>query len=153
MVALPLVELPEYRLAILPPVDPKSDHNVRRLWVELSLRLEAGLRSEAPGVLSVGVMDRRHEPGRYALGVPVSESIVFMPEGMEELTTPAGRYLNHTVVGPYAAIPAAFEMLGRQVDNAGARRSGVDLEVYRSPDSDGRTATDLFVGIVDSDGE
>jgi predicted transcriptional regulator YdeE len=152
-VVLPLVELPEYRLAVLPPVDPGSDQSVRRLWVEFSLRLEAGLRSDAPGVLSVGVIDRRHEPGRYALGVPLSESTVFMPEGMQELTTPAGRYLNHAVLGPYAAIPAAFEMLGRQIDDAGAQRSGVDLEVYRPPDADGRTATDLFVGIVDSDGE
>lgn len=152
MSALPLVELPSYRLAVLPPVDPASDQHVRRLWVGLSLRFEAGLQSAAAGVLSVGVIDRRDEPGSYALGVPIAESTVFMPEGMQELATPAGRYLNHTVVGPYAAIPAAFQMLGRQVDRAGVRRSGVDLEIYHPPDSDGRTSTDLFVGVADDDG-
>jgi predicted transcriptional regulator YdeE len=146
---LPLVELPAYRLAVLPPVDPALDHQVRQLWVTLTLRLEAGLSSKTPGVVSVGVVDRRQEPARYSLGVPVDESAVFMPEGMQELETPSGRYLNHTVVGPYAAIPAALEMLGRQAEQAGATRTGVDLEVYRAPAADGRTTTDLFVGIAE----
>jgi hypothetical protein len=150
---LPLVELPGYRLAVLPPVNPAVDQDVQRLWVSLSLRLEEGLKSATPGVLSVGVVDRRGSMASYALGVPLDAADVSIPEGLRELRTPPGYYLNHTVTGPYAAIPAAFEMLGRQVQQAGARRTGLDLEVYRPPDAEGGTRTDIFIGIADGNGE
>lgn len=151
MANLPLVELPAYRLAVLPPVDPAVDQQVQRLWVDLSLRLEAGLKSAVAGVVSVGVADRRSALASYTLGVPLTDSVVFVPEGMQEMRTPAGHYLNHTVTGPYAAIPAALEMLGRRVEQARSRRTGLDLEVYREPDSEGRTSTDIFIGIDDGE--
>lgn len=148
MAELPLTELPALRLAALPHVDPADEDGLRRLWVNLTLRIEDGLKSEAPDIVTVGVMDRQRGETRYSLAVPVSEQTSPLPEGLTQVRVPAGRYLHYGVNGPYAAIPAALEQLSRQIERAELRRTGIDLEIYRPPDASGRPLTDLYIGVV-----
>lgn len=148
MAELPLVDLPALRLAALPHVDPADERALRRLWVDLTLRIEGGLKSEAPDIVTVGVMDRQRSEVRYSLGVPVTEATTELPDGLASIRVPAGSYMHYGVNGPYAAIPAALEQLSRQIERASRTRTGIDLEIYRPPDESGRPLTDLYIGVV-----
>ncbi|MEX2236979.1 MAG: GyrI-like domain-containing protein [Dehalococcoidia bacterium] len=147
MADLPVIELPAFRLAALPAVDPRVAPHVRRLWVDLTLRLESGLKSDVADITAIGVLDSQGQSQTYSLGIPVAASTVFLPEGMRELKTEPGRFVRHTIRGPYAALPAAYEMVDRLLANAGVERDGRSLEVYRAPNAAGATSTELYVGV------
>jgi predicted transcriptional regulator YdeE len=146
--SLEIVELPAFRLGVLPAVEADDEERVRRLWVDLTLRLEKGLSSAVPDIASVGVVDRREGRALYTIGLPlIGEAAV--PEGLAELRSPAGHFVHHAVVGSYAGIEAAGSVLEWQIERGGLRRGAVDLEVYRPPDGSGRVRTDIYFSITD----
>jgi hypothetical protein len=133
-------------LAVFEPVAAVAEAQVRALWVNLSLQVEAGMASAVRDVAAVGVRDRRGDEATYTLGVPVSDAGA--PEGLTEFVTPAGRFAHHGVQGPYSGVAAALEMMERLLERSAERRGDVDLELYRPADAEGRTRTDIYLGVA-----
>jgi GyrI-like small molecule binding domain len=148
MAGLEIVDLPSFRLLVFEPVAAVAEAQVRALWVNLSLQIEAGMASAVPDVAAVGVRDRRGAAPTYTLGVPSTG--VQGVEGLQELITPDGRFAHHSVQGPYSGVAAALEMMERLLKRSAVKRGDVDLEVYRPADAEGRTRTDVYLGIRDT---
>jgi predicted transcriptional regulator YdeE len=146
MDSLEIVALPAYRLAVLPAAAAGDGEKIRRLWVDLTLKLEGGLSSAVPDIANLGVTDRRGGQALYTLGLPLTSEAP-VPDGLMELETPAADFIHHAVLGSYAGIQAAAGMLEWRAERAGLRRGTVDLEVYRPPDGSGRVRTDIYLSV------
>ena len=131
---------PELRAVGLRHVGPYSGigEAFRRLG-EIAGRAGLG----GPGTMMIGVYhdDPRTTPEQQlrsdaALVIPAD---VRVPEGLTEITIPAGRYARTTHVGPYEKLPDAWgRLMGEWLPSSGQRAGdGASYELYRN---DPRTA-------------
>ncbi|MPZ24619.1 MAG: hypothetical protein GEU28_14055 [Dehalococcoidia bacterium] len=146
MAGLPLTTLPELPLFAFPPVEANDEAAVRALWVEMTLRMEAGLESPWPDVTCVGFHERGGATPHYSLGIPAAGAL---PDGMVETSVPGGRFAQYSVGGSYAGVPAAFQMLSRLCAQGGQVESGLRLEIYRPVDGEGKRVTDVYLGVAE----
>jgi AraC family transcriptional regulator len=75
-----------------------------------------------------------------------------VPQGLTELTVPAGRYARVTHVGPYEKLPEAWErLMGEWLPQSGHRSGdGVAYEVYRNNPMNAKPAdliTEIYVPV------